>query len=359
MNKISHHLGRFLISKPVSIIEIFSSVFGLIGSIISTLKVLTTPDQIHFFWYLVFSLILLCLGLAGKMIKFKLQSGYDLQEFASRAHVICHTMREKYLYLFDHWHEAKNKGTNKIGIDINETRTSLAKDCAMNLLEAIHKATQEETHVVVKIFPPPDVSQLFADCIEYDKSGNKKQVITVTKIFNALEESDTQLDTICVCSSKPQETKTSRPILLKEHYIYRYALSHILGSESGCFIVSNTKKYVTNKLKKRAEGSIFKHPSGHHELKNKKLCKLDEDMLDWFNEQKGIIVVPISNERDQLNNEQKAKIYGMIKISVKSNGAFAASSDLLAYVNLAKACGDTMYKCIERLDFYQRGVVCA
>lgn len=278
-----------------------------------------------------------------KLFKFKAQSAYHLHLFSARTHSICHEMRDFYIRLFESWQKTKKKDV----ADLSRQRKEIAEIGTRHLSAALNKTTAANINVSVKVFRDESIKVPFLQ-------SNKKK----SELREELRKLDLDLETIAVAENGENMHHLPPKIGLKSHTLYNFALIDIFTGQQGVFQASSSKTFIYKALESLGEDSVFYHPYGDYKLqqnsndKKEIVCINRIKDKDWFELQKGIIAVPISNEFYQKNDIEKSRIFGIIKVTADSAEVFKMSDDLLAYIEMTKTFADTMYKCFERIDFY-------
>ena len=315
------------------------SLFGSIASIWSIYLIKSKSENIIVY---IIVLVLFFALVIGLMLKYKYQSSKDLVLFTDKAHRICHTMRDFFIDLFDQWQKQKD---GKHTINADEVKKNIAQEAARHLSSVIYKATKVETCVVIKTISATDIqNEIF---LRLPSRKDKKEV------FNRISNcANLNLETLCVFRNGEIRDSIPAKVNIKDHTLYSHILCDIISNVNCYFLAPNTKKFIKTVLS-TVTGAKFYNPDGNFYLKGGTITATNSDSKEWYDVQQGIIAVPISNERHQKNDHENSLIYGIIKLSVRSRSTLRRGSDRDAYIELLKTFGDAMYKCFERIDYYE------
>jgi hypothetical protein len=338
-----------LVDKPLSLykyfdlIEMFLLIPSALGSIASIVALYyTIKGDSPPIWAIAIFCLVIVLTIAIvflKVSKFKVLRSQSLSDFCRASHDICHEMRDKFFELFEKRHAGEY-------INLTEAQRSITDFGASLLSNHIHRSTGANVVVVVKLFCAKNMREnVFKDQKDISKKDFRIK----------LENSKVDLVTSSVFKNGNRFGRLPMTVDIKSHSMYSYALSDILYEEDGRFLASNTKSFITKALNESPVDTQFKNPGGSFKLHRRslwfpKLVRVNGE--PWYNVQKGVIAVPISDERHQKNDLENSKFYGIIKVGVDSDDVLKKSSDQEAFVYLAKGFGDTMFKCLERIDYY-------
>jgi len=303
--------------KTIDRYQIFNLIeLTLLGlSIIADIISIFSPFS-SFRLILFIAMIVFCIAFSMKYIKMYTIKNNILKTVTTSIHETDHSLRNEFFEMFELYH------SDKMNIDmINDFVNKSGEVVSRDLSNSIFKIVGSEIQVVIKLFEfNSETSTVINSRTEADITYKNLQGLKIRTIGKALNG-------------------VTQPIVYDSYDITRNAMyveALKVIAEKDCFIYSDTNDLVRDYHSKYGNKQ-FPHPR-----------------TDWQKRNRGVIIIPISDEKHtwNCNKKENSKIIGLIKVASNSKSTFNQRDVRLAIIQLVKASADSLYKCIERQKFY-------